>query len=329
MSKKISQDECLNCHILCDYTSTILCNKCKDATYCSISCLEFDKKHNQHNKFCKKVQKTKVYFTYKPKTLYDCAICMESMVSTENIYYTCMHFYHKKCIDKYLSFVSCVHCPLCRQELTELTIGNLINSIQLNYSPKYINRLINYIELILSLNDDLLFNYNKLQTANTKIISHLINYHIQKGLNENNLDVFFACGSICLHSDNKDGIHFLTVAADQSHIKSQFTLGSYYRNIMTNYSDFKLAIKYYMMAAKQNDIISQLHLGRLYSDNRHEINIDLALKWLKVAASNNNYDAYVYIGDILIDYQLDIEKGIEYYNKALSHGNELAIKRLT
>lgn len=329
MSKKISQDECLNCHILCDYTATILCDKCNNATYCSKICLEYDNKNNQHIKFCKKIQKTKIFFTYKPKTPYDCAICMESMVSTENTYYTCMHFFHRKCIEKYSSFVSFVCCPLCRQTNNELTMENLINLIQLNYSPRYINRLINYIELILSLNNDLLSNYNKLLEANTQIINQMVNYHIKKGVIDNNLDVLFACSHTDPHANNREGIRFLTIAANQSHIKSQFTLGSYYRRIMSNRSDFKLAIKYYMMAANQDDVISQLHLGRLYSENQYEINIDLALKWLNIAASNNNYDAYVYIGDILIDYQINIEEGIKLYNKALQHGNELAIKRLT
>jgi hypothetical protein len=64
MSKKISQDECLNCHILSDYTSTILCNQCNNATYCSLICLKFDKNYNHHDRFCKKIQHTKIFFDY-------------------------------------------------------------------------------------------------------------------------------------------------------------------------------------------------------------------------------------------------------------------------
>ena len=333
MTKKLLQDECLNCHIFIDYTSTIICNQCNNATYCSQICLNHDKKYDHHKKFCKKIQKTKIFFEYKSKTLYNCAICLESMISTENTYYTCMHFFHKECIDKYSNYIinqQC--CPLCRQHLRILTIDNLITDIQLNYSSKYINRLINYIELILSLNNNLLLNYNKLLSANAQILNQMVNYHMHKGIELENLDVFFACGSICLAvvKNYKNGLKFLTTAADRNHIKSQFSLGSYFRkNMKNNYNNYKLAIKYYTMAAKQNDIISQLHLGRLYSENDYEINIDLALKWLNLAGSNNNYDAYVYIGDILIDYEINIEAGIEYYNKARMHGNKLVITRLT
>ena len=45
----------------------------------------------------------------------ECSICLESLVNTEIYESKCKHFFHRKCIDKWLDKDN--RCPLCRTKI--------------------------------------------------------------------------------------------------------------------------------------------------------------------------------------------------------------------
>jgi uncharacterized protein len=133
--------------------------------------------------------------------------------------------------------------------------------------------------------------------------------------------------------DYQQAIYWLTKAAEQGHINSQFLLGEIYRNYNGKGwdKDYKQAFKWYMKSAEQDHAGAQYSLGAMYYNGKEGVaqNYQQAIYWLTKAAEQGNTEAQVCLGTMY--YKGEGIKNYSYSyawnNLAASQGYKEAIKK--
>lgn len=95
------------------------------------------------------------------------------------------------------------------------------------------------------------------------------------------------CRSICNKSKISKAIKYLTLAANQSHIRAQYQLGMIYFNGFYTKQDIQKAIKYLTLAADRNHIESQHQLGMIYNEK----SIDISFLYFTKAKKRGHHSA--------------------------------------
>lgn len=112
--------------------------------------------------------------------------------------------------------------------------------------------------------------------------------------------------------------------------KTMFEMGDRYENMSGETHDFNKAFEFYMKSAEKGYGEAQAKVGFYYLKGRGEVekNDQEAMKWLQIAAANNNAKAISWIGDIYnpsaygfdTSFGKDITKAMEFYSRAAEMG---------
>jgi uncharacterized protein len=131
-----------------------------------------------------------------------------------------------------------------------------------------------------------------------------------------------------VHKDEKKGIEFFTIAAEQGNANSQIKLGVIYdrgkQKIVDK--DVNKAIELYTLSANQGNKFAQFNLGTKYR-NGTDVNVDLTKAFeLFTLSSEQGYDhSQYYLGEMYENgrgVQKNLKKAIELYQLSADQGNK-------
>jgi tetratricopeptide (TPR) repeat protein len=146
---------------------------------------------------------------------------------------------------------------------------------------------------------------------------------------------FMYSKGIGVKCDYEKAIEYFGLAAEQGHVYAYGSLSYHFLNGLGCIRDEEKCIEYLIKAAEGGDIGSQCNLGGLYLDNKLsylETDVNKAIKWLELAASNNehpaSFDAQFKLGSICYLFSCDglkaseVIKAKEWYTLAAQNGHE-------
>lgn len=131
----------------------------------------------------------------------------------------------------------------------------------------------------------------------------------------------------------KEALEMYIKAADKGHLAAMNYAGMYlcngYGGIEKNVAK---GISYLTKAADGGLSYAQVNLGRAYMNPQYGLKRDTekGLKYMNQAAAQNNSDAMLYLGyyyETGMGVEKNKDKALEWYKKAVEHGNEAAQKR--
>lgn len=131
----------------------------------------------------------------------------------------------------------------------------------------------------------------------------------------------------------KEALEMYIKAADKGHLAAMNRAGMYLCN---GYGDIKKdvtkGISYLTKAADGGNAAAQVNIGRAYMNPQYGLKRDTekGLKYMNQAAAQNNGDAMLYLGyyyETGMGVEKNKDKALEWYKKAVEHGNKAAQKR--
>ncbi|KAK8840428.1 hypothetical protein M9Y10_030633 [Tritrichomonas musculus] len=142
------------------------------------------------------------------------------------------------------------------------------------------------------------------------------NLDLKKSQSQYIIESQFNLGIIYLQLNIDKSIHYLTLAAENNHVKAQSTLGCLYCEGTLFNKDIDKGIYYLELAGKQNDPFALYNLGSIYCDNDYgKKNVKKAIFYYSHSAKLNDPKAQNDLGVFLIegkDIEKDIKSGLEY-----------------
>lgn len=120
-----------------------------------------------------------------------------------------------------------------------------------------------------------------------------------------------------VEDETETALRFFTLAADQGHALSQFSLGVVYEQ---DYRDYDRAEYYYEQAAAQGHALAQYSLAMLYD----ETDIHIMWPYLVQAANQGQAEANYYLGTLYVDSDIvpqDYEVARQYFERAVHQGH--------
>ncbi|KAK8883501.1 hypothetical protein M9Y10_042593 [Tritrichomonas musculus] len=132
-----------------------------------------------------------------------------------------------------------------------------------------------------------------------------------------------------IKKDIKKGIHYLTNAADQDFPEAQYFIGSCYLNGKYVQQDIEKGIKYLSGAANQGHLQAQIELSSFYRKSKYD-NIQGRIYYLRQAASQNHSPSQFEHGYLLVYSPniRNIEEGMKYLLLAAEQNNNNALHHL-
>jgi TPR repeat protein len=130
---------------------------------------------------------------------------------------------------------------------------------------------------------------------------------------------------ISVRKNRKKALALFTEAAANSDSLGYRYLGYCYIKGMGTEVDFTRGVYNYEIAAGLGDIEAALFLGTIANSADDQKNIDLAKQYFTLAANAGSSYGYYELALIYIDEDFDLS--IEYLNKAINLGNDLAVKK--
>jgi len=131
--------------------------------------------------------------------------------------------------------------------------------------------------------------------------------------------------------DPKEAFQWLTLAADQNHVKAQYELAKLYLDDAVVTKNIPEAIRLFTYAAKKNIVDAQFNLGKLYLHTKGHTNLAQARQWLEKAANHEHGSAQFELANMYIDARgvnRDLTRGKALLVAAVENGHPRAKKEL-
>ena len=102
---------------------------------------------------------------------------------------------------------------------------------------------------------------------------------------------------------HSERFRFCQAAANAGHTRGQFFLGHFYQHGIGTPADIQTALRLFHLSAEQGYVHAQCRLGILYSEGNFGIEKDpeVAVQWLRLAASQNDLVARSRLADFLVN----------------------------